>query len=165
MAIARAHVLLQLAGFIDAVSPIEGGSKAGIEVSKNLTNGTAAQQASDVHRAETTVSGSGTASIDLQALTDVHGNTITAAEIVAFAIIAGDDNAGELQLKPHATDGWTALWSGDTDHTNLEAGAALTLFCPLDGKYAVSASNKVILVTNSEASDMVFQLLVMTRSA
>lgn len=166
MTIARAELSLLMDAFVPAVAPAEGNLKVSLTATERFTDGNGQGQAKRVHRSTRRLAASATESLDLTALTDPFGTAIAAAEVVAIGIVASADNTDSIAFKVHATNGWAAFLNGTTDSLIVKPGAAVVLWASQDGMYAVDATHKVILVTNSSGSvSCEYELLVLVRIA
>lgn len=145
----------------------QGGTRAVIETRESLASGTAANQADLKHASSRSVSASSNEDVDLRALTDGQGNTLTGlTEIVTLAIKAASTNGGTLRVKPSASNGWTGLFSGSSNYILIKPGTTFIVHCPGDGQYSVGGTTKSINVENTDSGAAgSYELVVIGRSA
>lgn len=92
-----------------------------------------------------------TESLDLAALAKgPEGSTVAFAEIRAILIRTPTTNGSTVTLSPNATNGWTGL--GAALEIEVPAGAYMRLYTPVDGSAPVSASDKVLDITNDDGA-------------
>lgn len=144
-----------------------GGTKAELDVDWLLSSGTSANQADQKHQSIRSINASSNEDVDLRALTDGQGNTLSGlAEVVFLAIVADANNGGALHVKPSASNGWLGLLADATDVVKVQPGAFVLLGCTADGKYTVGASTKSINVANQDSGAAAsYTLIVIGRSA
>lgn len=159
------HILLEAVQSANA--GYNGGTTSKLEVRETLQSGTSANQADLKHSSTVSVGASSSSDIDLRALADGQGNTLSGlTEVVAIAFKAAASNGGTLRIKPSASNGWAALLSGSSNYLLLKPGATIVLECPADGQYAVGASTKSINIENTDsAAAGTCELVVIGRSA
>jgi hypothetical protein len=144
----------------------EGGTRTKFDILDHLGSGTTVNLADQKHSSVRSLGTSANEDVDLRALTDGQGTTLTGlTEVVALIIYADSANGGPLRVKPSASNGWAAFLNGSTNYIIVQPGTALILYCPLDGKYAVGASTKAFNVENTYAGTVSYQLHVIGRSA
>jgi hypothetical protein len=145
----------------------EGGTRAELDVDLLLSSGTTAGKADLKHSSIRSVSASSNEDIDLRALTDGQGNTLTGlTEVVVLAIVADAGNGGALHVKPSASNGWLGVLADASDVLKVQPGAFVVLGCSADGAYPVGASTKSINVANQDSGAAAsYQLIVIGRSA
>ncbi len=144
-----------------------GGTRAELDVDWLLSSGTSAGQADLKHQSIRSIAASANEDVDLRALTDGQGNTLTdLTEVVFLGIVADANNGDALHVKPSAANGWLGLHADVSDVVKLRPGAFLLLGCTGDGQYAVGASTKSINVANQDGSSAgSYTLIVIGRSA
>lgn len=165
MATVTTDIRLHVEAVLDAESPHEGGIVHEYHYAKRWESGTTTRKANEVYQATRTISGSSNEDLDLTALTNAFGDALGLAEVRMIIIEAAAANGAELQVKPSASNGWTALQSGTTDHVKVEAGCTIALLAPVDGAYAVSGTNKSINVANADGSNASYTITVLGTDA
>jgi len=104
---------------------------------------------------------------NFDATTDVLGNTVSFAEIVALLIENESGSAGNLIV---GGDGTTAAWNspfgGDDDAAvTLDPGGVLFLFNPTDPAYAVADTSNHLLKLAASGGDTIHNITILGRSA
>ena len=154
---------------IDAAAAAPAGyaapARASVDVLKILGAGTGADQIDKVYSATRQISGSGNEDLDLTTLTDAAGAALALAEVVLLYISNPATNGGDFRIQPGASNGWTALQSGSTDHVTIKPGTSLCLICTPAAAYAVAGGSKTLNVANQSGSAQSYEILVLGRSA
>lgn len=142
-----------------------GGVSSLTSVSRTLTSGTGSGSA-DLHYYDTrTLAATTSEDLDLRALTDAYGAALSLVEVVAIAVSAPTTNAGVIEVKPSASNGWTGLLKDVSDVLQVRPGATVIVFCPSDGQYVTTSSNKSINVNNTGGTSGSYTLHLIGRSA
>jgi len=128
--------------------------------------GTSASQVDVTYFATVTLAASGVTNLDLQAFTGADGASKSLAEVRAFIIRARSANNSKLTLSPNSTNGWTGLLQDASDILDLPVGANIWIVCGTDGAIPVTASNKVLDITNTDGSNTAtYDLMIAGTSA
>lgn len=110
------------------------------------------------------ISGSGTASLDLNALAKGPGGaTVAFAEVRAILIRVPSTNGDDITVSPNVTNGWTAL--GSSLSIDIQPGTYFRYVCPTDGRLPVSASDKVLDFANNSGSAVTLDICILGVSA
>ncbi len=157
-----------VAGILFAATPdySAGGSAEFPTQDLRLTGGTGTNQADKGAYDERSLAGTTSEDIDLSALTwTPDGSALALVEVRAILFHAPSTNGGNIEIKPSAINGWTALLQDPTDILELAPGATIVLFAPVDGGYMVTAANKSINVNNTDAGAATYHMMVVGTSA
>lgn len=146
-------------------SEYEGGVSARFNLDKVLQDGTAADKADRVWKDVRSLAGSANEDIDLRSVTDAFGASISFVEIVAIIIEAASANAGNIEVKPSASNGFTGFLKDASDILVLKPGTSLMLFNSADGQYSTTTSNKSLNFNNTAGSTAAYTVTVIGRSA
>ena len=118
-----------------------------------LSNGTGSNQADRVAYDDRTLGASASEDLDLQTLTATStGAAVGLVELRSITLKAGASNGANLTVGPGSSNGLLSLFADPSDKIKLAPGATLTLVAPSDGAYPVSGTNKVLSVSNTDAS-------------
>lgn len=104
---------------------------------------------------------SATVAFDLQTDTDVYGDALGANDVAGIFI--ENTGSGDIELRPAAVNGWTALVSGTTPAIKIPAGSALMIWSYTDGKYPVSGGNKAFDLVETSAAGTTVNMQIWTR--
>lgn len=131
-----------------------------------MTSGTTANKA-DRGAYDTRTLGIGAnEDLDLQTMVDANNVAIALAEVVVLRITASSANAANVEVKPGAANGFTAILKDPTDVIQLKPGAVAHFECLAAAAYTVDATHKVINVLNtSGAATASYTISVAGRSA
>lgn len=123
-------------------------------VAIGFTNGSGANQASELYVKRRTVTASSNDDIDLAGvLTDNLGATITFTKIKGIRIRADAANPGDLLIGPAAANGFLAPFNAAADRVRCAPGGYVDLVNPTAAGWAVVAGTGDILrVTNGSGS-------------
>lgn len=114
-----------------------------------LTNGTGSGEANAYWRDVVTIAASGTASIDLRALTlkaFAGTGTLSLASVKAICI-RNRSTSASLSVGVSTTNRWTGLAAG-----SITVAGSGCLYATNGGGWATSASDKVLAITNNGAT-------------
>lgn len=171
MALQQMRVSLVVTAVQTPANPADGAVLQEVVQTFQLTNGVGDFQADLVAHKVYTVAGSGSQAVDLTTVTDAYGTAISAAEVVAVAIINNaflsdgtTASGGTLNVSPNTTNGWTSALADASDILKVPAGGAVLLVAPRTG-YAVSGSNKVLDLDNANSGSVYVEILVLARSS
>lgn len=156
------RVAIQIRGTLTATSPYGSGGTAEVSVSEILSSGTGAY-AADKMAQWTTSTGTNT-DVDVRSQVDSNGVACDFAEIVAMVFQASSSNAGNIEIKPAAANGWVALLPDASDKIVLPPGATAVFFCPAASAWAMGASTDTINVASTSGTGSV-TITVIGRSA
>jgi hypothetical protein len=116
---------------------------------KSFANGTSSNQINAIAVFVASPAGGATTSIDLTALTDVHGNTVAMAEVRAAAFIADPDNTDIVHVVQGGANPWTTgFLKGTAPEVPINLNGALLFVNPTDGGWTVAGGSKVIGLEN-----------------
>ncbi len=133
-------------------APFKGSAVSADGFQESWTFGTLANQFNRSTILEIDLAPSATQVVDLQAALMENNVALGLVEDRHISFIADKTNLGRITIEPDATDGWTALLQLGSV-LNLEPAARVVMNCPQDGKYAVSGSDKELLLTNTDGSN------------
>lgn len=128
----------------------------------NFDNGTGDQQANMAFMNSATISGSGSADLDLAGgLTDAFGDTITFTKIKMILITADEDNGDTLSIGGDASAAFDAIVADGSDELICRPDGAILLLAPNADGYAVTATTADILeITNSDSENAVYNIII-----
>lgn len=128
---------------------------------KNLENGTGADQANQIFSDTRTLTGSATENLDLAgSLVDAFGATITFTKIKAIIVTAASANTNAVQVQREATNG-VPLFMAASDGIAITPGGFFAASFPNATGIAVTASTGDLLtITNSAGSTSVTYTIV-----
>lgn|SRR3990167_2684751 len=163
----QATIKVSLHAHQAAASPYSGGVPADVSWERVFGAGTTDYKYDELHQSSQSVAAASNEDVDLTALTDPYGTTLTAAgEVVLLVIEAAAANGGTLTFKASAANGWTNLFGTSAD-LKLKAGAKHIIASETDGNgWTVGATNKSYNVANSDgAAAGLYTLTILKRSA
>lgn len=140
----------------------EGGATALVDIDEILGSGTTANTADKC--AKWTTSTATNTDVDIRSQTDATGTACDFAEIVCMVFQAASTNAGNIEIKPAAANGWVSFLADASDKMILPAGATVVLFCPPAAAWAMGASTDTINVASTSGTGSV-TITVIGRSA
>jgi len=142
-------------------------SNAGtFSVSKTLANGTGAGYANKIHvvQDDTGITGSGSTTLDLQALTNMYDDATVFTKIRAIYIENTSSTSGvNMLVGAGGTTGWgsaTALVSLTTATLLLPAGASLLAINTSASGWAVATDSKDLKLSNAAATALPYKLVL-----
>ena len=98
------------------------------------------------------LSASSTVNLDLTARQDVFGSAVAGVELVAFGIKSAATNGDDVEISPNATNGFLGFLKDPSDVAIIPPGGCFVWINPKDGSHAISASNQVLDITNTDGS-------------
>lgn len=135
-------------------------------VSKTLSNGTGAGYASKIHvvQDDTGITGSGSVTLDLQALTNMYDDATSFDKIRAIYLENASSTVGvDILLGAGGASGWggaTALLSTTTATMLIPAGASVMLINTSLAGWAVTSGMKDLKLTNAAATALPYKLVI-----
>jgi hypothetical protein len=104
---------------------------------------------------------SGTVDVDLQAFEDIAeqaAQSVVRLKVLVFQLLRAADDADNgnactgCEVTPHATNGFTSLIKAAGDAIKLQSGQICVFATPSAGGWTVGATNKVLTITNTDAT-------------
>lgn len=134
---------------------------------RDLGNGTSAQQADRIYSKTITLSASATQDIDLSgALLDPIGGSAVFVKVKAIAIRARDANTNNVVLGNAASNGFVGPFGSATHTVALPPGGNLILTAPASGWTVTAGTGDLLRVANSGAGTSVtFDIIIIGTSA
>lgn len=150
---AYASVRINARAFVPATPPIGGVHESGLSLSFGMPNGTGDGKIQNAFSVTFNLAAAGTQTIDLRAVNDANGDTVSLANVAFLAFDAPTTNPTDapITIARGAADAWTPLLG--TQPINLQSGTAIIMVCRKGNtEYPTSATDKTILLTNTSAS-------------
>lgn len=111
-----------------------------------------------------TLAASATRNLDLRALTNALGASISMTEIRAVGLyVRNVASTDSLDIAKGASNGFTGF--GASFSMRVQRGTWVWLVCPVDGEYPTGASDKVLDITNNSAAEVTYDIVVIGTSA
>ena len=132
----------------------DGGATAASSTDLQLGSGTTSYAFNKLFR-DVRALGTTNEDVDLRAMTDAFGTTLTFVEVRYFEISCPSSNATVFQVKPSAANGWAganAPWQDASDIINVYPGCRVIFEMFADGMYLMDATHKSINVANAGAT-------------
>lgn len=132
--------------------PFGGGASHLNTLSEHWVDGTVSGRFNRFTRIQFNLAPLATQVIDLQTVLMQNGFQLGLEELRYLHIkTAATNPTNPITIEPDGTNGWVALLQAGTK-INLAPGVDLPLVSPLDGSYPVSATNKRLLLTNTDGA-------------
>jgi hypothetical protein len=158
-----ASIRAQLVGTSDHGSPA---SDELLAYSKSLLTGTGSSQADKVFSDQRTIVASSSETLDLTALTDPFGVTLTFAKVKAILIVASANNTNDVVIGNAASNPFLGPLAGTTPTITLKPGGAVLLTAPVGGWTVTDSSTDNLKVANSSSgSSVVYDVVIIGTSA
>lgn len=164
---------------VDMLNTVQGkgipakGVGHGFSLGSSFSDGTSANQADAfIFEIDRTLS-STSENLDMydlaafDAATDIYGNAVTFAEIVAILIQCESTSTTNLLVGGlSATTAWNSIFNGDDDaKIPVHPGGFLMLVAPDDPAYAVADTSNHLLKMEASGGNVTYNLAILGRSA
>ncbi len=127
--------------------------KAAESYKRSFTAGTGATEVDGYGMFQASPGASSTTEINLDALTDINGNTVILTEVRGILLWAPTTNTDSVHLKQGTTAPWTTgFLLGTAPELPIDIGGALCAVCPVDGEWTVTGGSSDIGLTNQIGS-------------
>jgi len=144
-------VSASIVAFDSANSPAGCGVSFKTSVAKVLAESNGADEANVAFAKDVSLAASASAEIDLQADTDAYGDAMTLTDVAALWLEAPNTNPGDIIVEQGAANGFSSLIQAGGGF-RLAPGEFMLVSGFALGSYAVSATNKTIKFTNTDAA-------------
>lgn len=132
-----------------------------------VANGTGANQADLVYRAQRTLSGSSSENLDLAgSLTDPFGTTLTFARVKFIFVKAASANGGNIIVGGAAANTFVGPFADATDKVQIPAGGHFQVGdAGATGWVVTAGTGDILKVENSDASSATYDIVIIGASA
>ena len=130
-------------------APIGGGNVSAFRRVVHFGNGSSDSEIQDVYAAEFSIAGGDTQAVNLRALVDVSGNTVSLTKIAFIAIEAPEENPDSVTVEPSAVNGWDSFL---TDVADIPPGTGIVGFNTLATEWLTDATHYGLTFTNTDPS-------------
>jgi|SRR5271163_2774477 len=132
-----------------------------VSVSKlySLVDGTGANQNRSVwSSAARAIAGSGSETLDLQALTDAFGDAIVFTKIKGIYVAAAAANVDDVVVGGVGSNAFVSPFGSTGDKVNVKPGGMIFLVAPDANGYAVSGSAHLLKVADSGSGGVTYDI-------
>mgnify|MGYP006268812039 CR=1 FL=1 len=146
---ARGVIDINLSALMDPPSPYSGPVQIGSRIIKQLANGTTSGKIRNALTVAVALAASGTQTIDLSALTNILGESVSGGKLVAVLIETGPSNAATFKIEGGASNPFT--WFGGVV-TTYPANYVGLDYSGSSSEWVIDGTHKTLKVTNLSGS-------------